>query len=333
MTTQRRTRISDIAKRLGVSNATVSRALSGDGYVKQDLADAIRAAALDMNYPLPSRAGGTQVIVAASYDAMVDLGRSQFTMHVLDGLRARADALGLTLDVQAFQDFAAVTELTQSADVLGLLLLTIDDATLTQAHDLTCPVVLVNGDDPAMRFSSVTPCNRSAAALATRHLIDRGHDRIVFLTRPGRRTIQRRREGWQDAMAGRFDPALVIEVPDWTAEAGQTAIRQSLARGERFSGIVAAGDILAMGAIAALNEAGLSVPKDVSVIGIDGLPQGRYVTPPLSSVEIPMPQVGAMALDLLCEDARNRDISVHYPVRRIELACKLVNRGSVAPAL
>ncbi len=84
------------------------------------------------------------------------------------------------------------------------------------------PVVLLNGDDPFMRLSSVTPCNRSSARLAADHLIDLGHERILFLMRPGRRTIERRYEGWKDALLHRglpFDKGLMVPVEDWLAGA------------------------------------------------------------------------------------------------------------------
>ena len=91
----RRARISDIADRLGVSSATVSRAISGRGYVRADLAEKIRAVAVELNYGLPDLNVGRRVLLAASNDAMVDFQRAQFTTHVLDGLRQRAAALGI----------------------------------------------------------------------------------------------------------------------------------------------------------------------------------------------------------------------------------------------
>lgn len=198
------------------------------------------------------------------------------------------------------------------------------------AFDL--PVVLVNGDDPQMRVSSVTPCNRSAATLATQHLMQMGHRRILFLTRPGRRTIRRRQEGWHDALGDLYAPELVVEVDDWTAEAAAAAMQRVLGSGLQFTGIVAAGDILAVGAILALRQAGIDVPGAVSVIGIDGLPQGQYLQPALSAVEIPMQAVGAQALDLLIETQRLRRAGLALPARRIELACRLHPRDSTAPA-
>ena len=329
-----RTRISDIATRLGVSTATVSRALTGNGYVREGLSAQIRAAAVEMGYALPGTVTGQRVLLVSSQDAMIDFQRSQFTMYVLAGVQERAEAQGIRIDSFTYQnadDLQALRAAAAAPDVLGVLLVTVDDGMLAKVYDLACPAVVVNGDDPQMRLSSVTPCNRSAAALATRHLAALGHRRIAFLYRPGRRTIQRRYEGWRDVLAGDFEPALILEAADWTAEAAQRSVSRALEQGLDFTAIVAAGDILAAGAISALVAAGRRVPQDVSVIGIDGLPQGQYLAPALTTVKIPMHAVGALSAELLAETVRLRKAGVALPSRRIELACELIERASCAP--
>ena len=212
----------------------------------------------------------------------------------------------------------------------GYLVLSPDgDAEFARAADLGRPVILVNADDPMMRLSSVAPCNRTAAARATDHLIRAGHRRILFLTRPGRRTIERRREGWADRMrAEGLAPDLVEEVADWRPDLAAAAIAARLARGRDFTAILAAGDSLAIGALVGLAEAGVDVPGEVSVMGFDGLPQCELQTPPLSAVEIPMREIGAVALDLLRDALTGRAV----PARRVELACRIVYRASVGPA-
>lgn len=331
MATTGRPRISDIADRLGVSTATVSRAISGKGYVREDLAVQIRELAQDMNYALPETAGGKRVLLIASNDAMIDFQRSQFTLHVLEGLRARAASADVTLEHHMFQTVDQIGELAgqiNSDQVIGALLVTFDDSMLETVRALPFPAVLVNGDDPDMQISSVTPCNRSAAALATKHLVGLGHERILFINKPGRRTIQRRMEGMIDVLGARFDPALVVDAADWTAEAAQAATEAALAKGLDFTAVLAAGDMLAAGAIVGLQGAGFRVPDDISVIGIDGLPQGEFLSPALSTVTIPMHAVGAMALEQLLSAARLRGSRSAPPVSRIELACSLTPRAS-----
>ncbi len=333
----KRPRISDIAERLGVSTATVSRAISGKGYVREELAEHIRATALELNYGVPENLAGQRVLLVVSHEAMIDFERSQFTMYVLEGLRRRAAERGLVIENHAFRTadgLAGLAELAGADDLLGMLFLTVDDTILKTARALDCPVILVNSDDPEMRLSSVTPCNRSAAAMAARHLVDLGHERIVFLTKPGRRTIQRRLEGLRDVLGPRHDESLVIEAEDWTVQAAEAAIARALKDHLDFTAVVAAGDILAAGALRALHAANLNVPEDVSVIGIDGLPQGAYLSPALTTVAIPMQDIGAFSLDLLVNTAQMHGTSRAMPLSRIELACNLTVRdstGSVAP--
>ncbi len=292
-----RTKISDIASRLGVSTATVSRALSGNGYVREHLASRIRAAAIEMNYAVSSTTAGQKVLIVSSQEAMIDFKRSQFTMYVLEGVRERAESRDIRIESYIYQPnqrFEDLYNAAQAPDLIGLLLVSVDDATLDYVRASDMPAVL-------------------------------------FLNRPGRRTIQRRFEGWRDAMAEHYNPDYVIDIDDWTAEAASQRITEVIESNLSFSAIVAAGDILAVGAVSALQAKGYNVPKDVSVVGIDGLPQGQYMSPALTSVKIPMQTVGALSLDLLIETCRLTNADIEMPARRIELACELINRESVGP--
>lgn len=321
----------DLAGRCGVSIATVSRVLADRPGVRPELRERIRDAAAALGYAMPSAVAGRTAILVASRAAMVDYARSQFTLHVLEGMRDRAAALGMRLETRtAAEPFdTAFAE----DDAAGYLLLTPEsDAAIAQAAALDRPVVLVNADDPMMRLSSVAPCNRTAAARATELLLRHGHRRILFLTRCGRRTIERRREGWADRLSVEGiapDPTLVLESEDWLPDAAADAVARRLALQPRdFTAILAAGDSLAFGALLALAEAGIDVPGEVSVLGFDGLPQCDLQSPPLSAVEIPMRAIGSLALDLLREAIEGPDL----PPRRVELACRIVERGSTGPA-
>ncbi len=329
---RRRIRMEDLATRCGVSIATVSRVLADRPGVRPDLRDRVRAAAVTLGYAMPSSVAGQTAILVASQAAMVDYGRSQFTLHVLDGMRDRAASLGMTLETRTATVPLGATFAADKTAAGYLLLSPEDDTAIAAAAALDRPVILVNADDPMMRLSSVAPCNRTAAARATDLLLQLGHRRILFLTRPGRRTIARRREGWADRLTAEGlhpDPSLVLEVADWLPEVAAAAVTRRLAQGPRdFTAVLAAGDSLAVGALMALAQAGIDVPGQVSVMGFDGLPQCDLQSPPLSAVEIPMQAIGRLAVDLLREAYSSPDL----PARRIELACRIVERGSTGPA-
>ncbi|AJY45131.1 LacI family DNA-binding transcriptional regulator [Martelella endophytica] len=333
----RRVRLSDLARYCGVSPSTASRALSGTPGVRPELREKILQAAKSQNYHVPMSIAGLKVIVAASASAMLDYQRNQFTAFVLEGMRERAEILGLSLATKAISNAEDERRMLDEAagdpEIAGVLMLTIDeDEMLVPARAFRKPVLLVNGDDPLMRLSSIAPHNRAAAALATRYLKSLGHSRILFLARPGRRTILRRLEGWRDeieTIEGVHWRDLVVDATDWTPEAAIEAIRRHVGeKGNAFTAVLAAGDSLAAGAIFGLRELGLSVPGDVSVMGIDGLPQSDFLDPPLTTVQIPMREMGAAALDMI------RDLLDNEPFlsRRTELSCSLTERGSTARA-
>ncbi|MGU3576640.1 LacI family DNA-binding transcriptional regulator [Brucellaceae bacterium C25G] len=331
----RRVRLEDIAEKVGVSLSTVSRALTGEKGVREDIRQRVLEAAKIANYPIPAPAPGKKIMIAASSAAMIDYVRNQFTLHVLEGARDRAQTLGLDLITRPIADISdeksLLDEASKDSDITGLLFMTVDDERILAAtRSFDKPVVLINGDDPHMRLSSVTPCNRSAAQLATEHLLELGHRRILFLMRPGRRTIERRQEGFWDALRHHGitpTPDMTITVDDWLPELASQAITERIkARGLDFSAILTAGDSLAAGAMMAIQQAGFRVPEDVSVMGMDDLPQASFLNPPLTTVHIPMREIGMTAVDLL------RDLCSGAPAlpRRIELACYIAHRQSVA---
>lgn len=333
----RRVRLEDIAKQCGVSLSTVSRALAGEKGVQPKTRQRIIDMAKKVNYVIPKSIDGQKVILAISTAAMIDYARNQFSLYVLDGVKARAQELNLsivTYPLTNTQDTIPLAQmLDNDQDIIGVLSLTVDDENMLEAmRTFTKPVVLINSVDSSMQLSSVTPSNRFGATCATEHLIGLGHRRIVFLTRPGRETIEQRFKGWREALTQFGLPAdddLVIEVTDWLPElAGQALAARIDERGLDFTAVLAAGDSLAIGAMLELQQRGIRIPEQVSVMGIDDLPQVAFMSPALTSMHIPMREMGTVALNLL----HNGLSSFSLPSQRVELACHLVERMSTGAA-
>jgi DNA-binding LacI/PurR family transcriptional regulator len=329
-----RTRLQDIAARCNVSASTASRALAGRPGVREDLRRLILEEARRARYPTGVGLSGSRVLVAASSAAMTDYVRNQFSWYLMEGLRERAASV--EAEVLPFAvtdgDSGALRQAIRQYEPQGVLLLTIDaPALLETVLDIGIPAVLVNGYDPAMRLSSVAPANRAAARLATEHLLSFGHRDILFMMKPGRVTIQRRLEGWRDALSENglaCGDDRVIRVSDWVPELAAEALKAHMARhGRSFTAILCAADSLAGGALAALRDTGISVPDDVSVMGMDDLPVVEFWQPPLTTMHLPGHEMGGIALDVL------QDVMVRTDMmpRRVELACRLVPRQSVGP--
>lgn len=331
----RRIRLEDIAKPCGVSLSTVSRALAGEKGVEAKTRQRILDMAKKINYVIPKSVDGQKVILAISSSAMIDYARNQFTLYVLEGIKTRAQELNvsiITYPVDSVSEKMSLGEMADSDDVIGILSLTIDDETVLETmRKFEKPVVLINSEDSYMRMSSVTPSNRFGAKLAAEHLIGLGHRRILFLTHPGRFTIGQRFKGWRDVLMHHqlsTDDSLVLEVEDWLPElAGQALAKRIDEHGLDFTAILAAADSLAIGAMLEMQRMGISIPGDVSVVGMDDLPQVAFMNPALTTMHIPMRELGAVALNLL-QDSLS---SYSLPPCRVELACHLVERGSTGP--
>lgn len=329
----RRVRLEDIAIRCRTSLSTVSRALSGEKGVSHELRTRIQDVARAMRYTPAQELGGARIVLAISQVAMLDYHRYQFSWYVLQGLKARATLLGVDLITHPLNDNdnGALQALLEEPDVGGVLALTVDDSGfLDMLVNLQKPAVLVNTEDPLMRLSSVLPCNRSATRMACEYLLDRGHRDILFLTHPGRRPIEQREEGWREAMRCHqllCDNSRILTVTDWLPELAERAvIARFRDNPHECTAILCANDSLALGAINGMRALGVRVPEEMSVMGMNNLPQAEFAAPPLTTVHLSVQEIGTLALELLQDIIEGR---MAIP-RRVELACAIVERQSVA---
>ena len=329
-----RVRLHELAKRHGVSVSTASRALSGKPGVSAELRRNLVEAAREVGYPLPGSLQGKES-AGGSQPGCHHRLRPQ-PVHCAGArrhARARVGAWSCAAHDQPARRWArgARGDLARIGRPRSSCSPSTTPRSLAHRARAGLPAVLVNGDDPWMRLDSVAPCNRSAARLATDHLLACGHRELLFLQCPGRTTIQRRLEGWRDALqrcraAGRRSPR--TERGGLGSGAGRGSARPSSRHGGvPFTAVLCAADSLAGGAMAALEARGLKVPGDISVMGMDDLPMVELWSPPLTTVHIPSRELGGIALDTVRHQIDGRI----GPPRRVELACRLVLRGSVAP--
>jgi LacI family transcriptional regulator, repressor for deo operon, udp, cdd, tsx, nupC, and nupG len=273
--------IEDVARALGVSSATVSRALSGRGVVADATREKVRRVARQLGYVVSSDASSLASGRTRSIGVIVPLVRRWFYASVLEGAQNAAAEAGydLTLYIlgdapdrrrEMFETFL----FRRRVDGLLAISLEVTEDEVRRLHDTGKPIVCVGGPIAGLRTLSVDDVAVSRAATA--HLTALGHRRIAHIAGQqgefGFHLPHDRRTGYEEALreAGvEPDPGLV-DVGDFTVAGGYRAAARLLAdAGNRPSAIFAAADEMAIGAILAARDLGVRVPEDLSVIGID----------------------------------------------------------------
>jgi LacI family transcriptional regulator len=160
------------------------------------------------------------------------------------------------------------------------------------------PIVLLNGVGDGRRFDSIRVDNYGGALAMVRHLISLGHRRIAHVAGPaGNQDAAERRRGYRDAIrsvSSRWSQELAI-AGDFREEAGYRAGRHLLDWKNPPTAVFAGNDAMAIGLLAAFQERHVRVPQDLAVAGFDDIPIARFATPPLSTVRVPIAELGARA--------------------------------------
>ncbi|WP_330308844.1 MULTISPECIES: LacI family DNA-binding transcriptional regulator [unclassified Streptomyces] len=330
-------RLAQVAKKVGVSEATVSRVLNG----KPGVSDATRQAVLSaldvLGYERPTQLRGERARLVGL--VLPELQNPIFPAfaEVIGGALAQ---LGLT-PVLCTQTKGGVSE----ADYVDLLLqqqvsgVVFAGGLYAQADaphdhyrrlaDRNIPVVLVNAAIEHLGFPCVSCDDAVAVEQAWRHLTSLGHERIGFVLGPGDHMPSQRKLAAARALAS----AGGVELPDdhvarsmFSLEGGQAAATRLLERG--VTGIICASDPLALGAVRAARRKGLVVPADVSVVGYDDSAFMNCTEPPLTTVRQPIEAMGRAAVELLNAQIGGSSVTAEELLFEPEL----VVRGSTAQA-
>ncbi len=324
--------MTDVAKAASVSHQTVSRVLRGHPNVRPATRDRVLAAIEELGYR-PNLAARALATGRSTALGLVTLNTTLFgPVATLYAVEQAARAAGYSMSVSSVRSIDrhslmdAVDVLVQQA-VAGVIIIApvaTDDSALS-ALPRELPAVVVEADaEPA--FSAVTVDQVQGAYLATKHLLDLGHQTVVHISGPKDWIEARRRvTGWRRALdeAGAEAPELIAG--DWSARSGYEA---GLVLGSvpEATAVFAANDNMALGLLRALNERGRSVPSEVSVVGFDDTAESAFFTPPLTSVHQDFAEMGRRSVELLLRQIDTGTRSVE----RVMLAPELVLRESTA---
>lgn len=325
-----------VARRAGVSIATVSRVFTGKGPVRDSTRERVLEVARRLQY---APHAGARSLAGRRTDTvgvvLPDL-YGGFYSELLRGLDRAARREGFHLLVSgSHSDPAEVAAVLAalSGRVDGLILMFPDlEAATLPARLLDTPVLLLNCKVDGLRADSIRIANRQGAAAVVRHLLALGHRHIAMIGGPAHNLdAAERRQGFLSALRGEDgaapgEPAYAEGT--FSEESGHRAALELLAARPRPTAIFAANDSMALGCLHAAHELGLRVPADLALVGFDDIPAASYVTPPLTTVQVPILELGERAMTRLLAAVRAPSPE---PPRDERLPVQLVVRRSCGP--
>ena len=301
--------IRDVARLADVSVATVSRVLNASGPVSDAARRRIERVATRLRYSPNGAARSLITQRTHTIGVLLPDLYGEFFSEVIRGIDVVAQRSGYHMLVSSSHSEQHALEAALGAmrgRVDGLIVMSPDlDQRTLRANLAACrAVVLLNCAARAPGFDAIKIDNVGGATAMTRHLLDLGHRRIAFIRGAARNVdAEERRRGFRAALrSARVARGDTVEVAgDFTESGGYRAAKVLLARDPRPTAIFAANDSMAIGALSALREAGVSVPEEIAVVGFDDVPIARFTSPPLTSVRVPITKLGARATERLVE--------------------------------
>lgn len=301
--------IRDVARAAGVSVATVSRVLNRKDTVTAETERHVREVIRRLEY-VP-HGGARSLTTRRTHVIGVVLPEmyGDFFSEIIRGIDRVARPRGYHVLVSGSHSDPEETEAVLHAlhgRVDGLVLMMPGPGAdpLTRSLPRGTPVILLNGP-PGSRHPTLSVDNRAGARLAVDHLLDLGHRRIALIAGPeDNADAEERRRGYREALAARgLELDERLELPgDFREDSGFAAgeeLARRASRGNAPTAVFAANDAMAIGCLAGLRSKGLQVPEDLSLVGFDDVPNARYLTPALTTVRVPIAEVGGRAIERL----------------------------------
>jgi LacI family transcriptional regulator len=324
--------IKDVARAAKVSVATVSRVLNGSGPVSDETRRRIREVAGRMRYVPHSGARSLITSKTQTLGVLLPDLYGEFFSEVIRGMDDTAQKSGFHLLIsRAYADRHGIETAIRAmrGRVDGVVAMSPDlDAESLLNLPSTIPVVLLCSVCRGDGIDSLTIQNFRGAREMTAHLLSLGHRRIAIIKGSARNyDAAERLRGYRMALREEcinHEP-LLERGGDFTEAAGYAAALELLALKHRPTAIFAANDSMAIGALSALRESGVSVPEEMAVAGFDDIPLARYMDPPLSSVHVPIRELGARAVEILLHGITHKN---DHARRHERVPTKLVIRRS-----
>jgi LacI family transcriptional regulator len=326
----------DVAHLAGVSTATVSRALNNPEQVDPETRDRVMKAAAKLRYVPHGAARSLRSHRSKMIGAVVPSFDYALYARTTSALQQRLDERGYSL-VLAEHHYDLASELRVAGQLIqhgvdAFVFVGLDHhpALFSLLEDYGRPYVLTWGIDPFRRHPSVGFDNQAATYEITRHLLGLGHKRIGLLSAPveGNDRARARGTGVRAALAeaGLALEEKYIQYAPISLATAEEAMNRLLAQPQRPTAVVATNDVFAVGAMVACRKAGVRIPEDISITGVDNTDLGATQTPGLTSIRTPIIEIGDAAAGQIIARLEGRPYEPFqaFPVQ-------VVHRGSTAP--
>ncbi|HEY0258634.1 MAG TPA: LacI family DNA-binding transcriptional regulator [Lacisediminihabitans sp.] len=324
--------IRDVARLAGVSYQTVSRALNNSENIKESTKERV----LEVIEQLGYRPNQAARVLVTSRSRTIGVLTSQVahygpstSLQAIEEAAREAGYLITTMSL-ATSDYESITdrlERLMSQSIEGLVVIAPQVRVFDAIRELDIRVPLVTLDSTGRKDARTLSVDQLAGArMATRHLIDLGHRDIVHLAGPQDWIeAEARMTGFLDEM---IEADLTVRAPilgDWTVDFGYEVGRE-LTRFRDFTAVFAANDLMALGLIHAFRDAGLDVPRDVSVVGFDDIPEAAHYWPPLTTVRQDFAEIGRRSVAMVLGE-----LAGELDRRYDQISPELIVRKSTAP--
>jgi len=307
--------LKDVARAAEVSIASASRAINGLDNVAEGVRTRVLEAAAKLRYVPHGGARSLAMSRTNTIGLLLPDIYGEFFSEIIRGVDVAARRRGLHLLVSGSHGDvreAVAAIMAMSGRVDGLLVMSpfVDSQDLGAVLPLNLPLVTIASRIGQVDRGAITVDNSGGAATAVQHLVDQGCWRLAHISGPSSNfEACERRRGFEDAVAQHAGVTHVTTVEgDFTEESGFRAMKDIIKSGAPLpDGIFAGNDMMAVGALFALKESGISVPDDIALVGFDDVPIARFASPALSTLRVGVFELGLQGLELLAQALADPD--------------------------
>ncbi len=312
--------IRDVAAGAGVSVATVSRVFNNKGPIREETVRRVMEIAGALQYIPHAGARSLSIRSTRTIGVVLPDLHGEFFSEVIRGIDLAARESGYHLLLSGSHadrdEMRAVVQAVRGL-VDGLIVMSpdLDPSALLGELPAGIPAVLLNAKVDGR--PSITIDNAGGARDVVRHLAKLGHQHIVFICGPGRNAdAEQRRRGFRAGVKAHGIEGAEI-AGDFTEDSGYEAGKAIAAMNPRPTAVFAANDSMAIGALSAFRDARVRVPEQVALVGFDDIPIARFLDPPLTTVKVPIAELGRRGLQILVgEDSHPSRLPTSLVVRR-----------------